>query len=200
MNFLAHLYLSGPNEAVMLGNFLADFIRKSEDQHYPQEVQRGIRLHRRIDTYTDRHPLVVQGTRRLRRRHGHYAPVIIDIFYDYFLSRNWSRFDDRPLAAFSRWAYAVLLAQRHLLPEPVDRQLYHMVADDWLTGYGDPGRLAGVFRRLRRRMSRPRYLDGVMETLDLETPALEAEFLDFFPQAIEYVQQLLAQGGPDAEK
>lgn len=192
MNFLAHLYLSGPNEAVLLGNFLADFIRKAEEKRYPEEVRRGIRLHRAIDTYTDHHPLVVRGTRRLRLRHGHYAPVVIDVFYDYFLSRNWSRFDDRSLAEFSQWVYTALLAQRDSLPEQVDRQLQHMIADDWLTKYGDPDQLASVFRRLQRRMSRPELTEGVMTTLELETPVLEAEFLEFFPQAIEHFRQLLA--------
>ena len=193
MNYLAHLYLSGPNQAILLGNFLADFIRKAEDSHYPPEVQRGIDLHRQIDYYTDHHPLVVQGTRRLRRIHSHYAPVVIDIFYDYLLCRNWSRFDDRSLAEFSTWAYAALLEQADWLPQPLARQLRHMVAGDWLTGYGDPERLAGVFARLRRRMSRPQLIDGVMETLEREKPALEAEFLAFFPQAIEFVCQILAQ-------
>lgn len=193
MNYLAHLYLSGPNQAILLGNFLADFIRKAEDHQYPPEVQRGIELHRRIDYYTDHHPLVVRGTRRLRRAHGHYAPVVIDIFYDYLLSRNWSRFDDRPLAEFSAWAYQALLAQADVLPQRLAQQLRHMVADDWLTGYGDPERLARVFVRLRRRMSRPQLIDGVMDTLERELPALEAEFLGFFPQAIEFVHQILAR-------
>lgn len=192
MNFLAHLYLSGPREAVLLGNFLADFIRKAEESRYPAPVRRGIRLHRLIDTYTDHHPLVVQGTRRLRKLHGHYAPVIIDVFYDYFLSRNWSSFSDLSLADFSAWAYSALRRQNLLLPKPIAGQLEHMIADDWLTGYGDPDRLAGVFRRLRRRMSRPELLTGVMQTLETETPTLEPEFLAFFPEAIRYVNYQLA--------
>jgi acyl carrier protein phosphodiesterase len=193
MNFLAHLYLSGPHKAVMLGNFLGDFIRKAEESRYPEPVQRGIRLHRHIDSYTDHHPLVIQGTRRLRKLHGHYAPVIIDVFYDYFLSRNWSTFSDRSLSEFSSWTYAALRKQKPLLPERIATQLDHMIADDWLTGYGDPDRLASVFRRLRRRMSRPALLTGIMQTLDTETPALEAEFLAFFPEVIHYVDTVLAQ-------
>jgi len=95
MNFLAHLYLSKDNQNIMIGNFIADAIRGNKFKHFPAEIQKGIILHRHIDTFTDQHPIVRISKRRLHERYGHYDGVIIDLFYDHF-------FGDRFVAYFNR--------------------------------------------------------------------------------------------------
>ena len=89
MNFLAHIYLSGDNDLIKIGNFMADGIRGKHYEYLPAEVQKGIVLHRAIDTYTDSHPIFRQSTKRLHHRYHHYAGVIVDVFYDHFLAKNW---------------------------------------------------------------------------------------------------------------
>ena len=84
MNFLAHLYLSGDDDFVKIGNFMADGIRGKDYQNYPERIQLGVLLHRAIDTYTDNHTIFRQGKHRLHEKYGHYSGVIMDILYDYF--------------------------------------------------------------------------------------------------------------------
>nr|WP_290937503.1 hypothetical protein [Haliscomenobacter sp.] len=100
MNFLAHFFLSGDDPALMTGNFLADFISNREVNELPEEIRRGIVLHRQIDQYTDAHEAVRQSIQRLYPRHRKYAPVLVDVYYDYFLIHNWAQFTTEDFAAF----------------------------------------------------------------------------------------------------
>jgi acyl carrier protein phosphodiesterase len=100
MNFLAHIYLSGDNYLIKIGNFMADGIRGKQFKNYPQEVQKGIVLHRAIDTFTDAHPVFRQSTKKLHSRYHHYAGVIVDVFYDHFLAKNWANYSDENLADY----------------------------------------------------------------------------------------------------
>ena len=84
MNFLAHIYLSGDNDLIKIGNFMADGIRGRQYEKYPLEIQKGIILHRAIDTFTDAHPIFRQSTKRLHQNYHHYAGVIVDVFYELF--------------------------------------------------------------------------------------------------------------------
>jgi acyl carrier protein phosphodiesterase len=92
MNFLAHAYLSFDQDEILIGNFIADFIRGKEIENYPKKIQVGIHLHRAIDAFTDSHPLVKEVQTHLRPRFGHYARVISDVFFDYFLAKNWGKY------------------------------------------------------------------------------------------------------------
>ena len=80
MNFLAHIYLSGDNDLIKIGNFMADGIRGKHFESYPLEIQKGIILHRSIDTFTDAHPIFRQSTKKLHEKYHHYAGVIVDVF------------------------------------------------------------------------------------------------------------------------
>ena len=102
MNFLAHIYLSGDNELVKIGNFMADNITGNKYEHFPEDVQKGIMLHRAIDSYTDAHPVFRQGTKRLHPVYHHYAGVIMDMFYDHFLAKNWQDYHHLPLKQYAR--------------------------------------------------------------------------------------------------
>ena len=82
MNFLAHIYLSGDDKAITIGNFIADGIRGNDYKKFPKNIQTGILLHRRIDTFTDAHKTVRQSTKRLHKNYSHYSGVIVDILYD----------------------------------------------------------------------------------------------------------------------
>ena len=100
MNFLAHIYLSGDNDLIKIGNFMADGIRGKQYENYPLEIQKGIILHRAIDTFTDAHPIFRQSTKRLHNNYHHYAGVIVDILYDHFLAKNWNKYSDEKLEDF----------------------------------------------------------------------------------------------------
>lgn len=188
MNFLAHLFLSCEREELLLGNFLADYINNKQVRQYPEPIQEGVRLHRAIDSYTDNHPEVLKGVRRLYKKHRKYAPVVVDVFYDYLLSFNWASYAEKPLEDFVSEVYQVLDDNLELMPETLKKHLPMMIADNWLQSYGSHNGLAVAFHRMKRRTSRPEYLDGALESLILDFDDLNQEFNNFFPDVIEYVR------------
>ena len=97
MNYLAHLVLSGDDDFIRIGNFIADSIKGKKYKTYPKNIQKGILLHRQIDLFTDNDDIVKRSKKRLHNRYGHYKGVIIDILYDHFLAKNWVKYSSTPL-------------------------------------------------------------------------------------------------------
>lgn len=183
MNFLAHIYLSGEDDAhLMIGNFIADSVRGKRFERYPATVQRGILLHRKIDTFTDNHPVVFESKDRLRDGFGKWAPVIVDVFYDHFLAIHWNRYHRLPLAEYSQGVYAILEEHFDLLPERIQGFLPYMTSGDWLFNYS---KLSGIERALWGISQRSRYnpeLDKSVAILRAQFAGFEDEFLRFFPE------------------
>ena len=101
MNYLAHVYLSGTNDLIKIGNFMADSIKGNQYLNYEKEFQYGILLHRHIDSFTDSHPIYRQSKHRLHEKYGHYSGVIMDILYDHFLAKNWATYSRGKLEDFA---------------------------------------------------------------------------------------------------
>jgi acyl carrier protein phosphodiesterase len=192
MNFLAHLLLSCGDEDLLVGNFLGDFTPNRDLARYPEAIQRGIRLHRVIDVYTDNHPAVRQGVGRLRSAHGKYASVLIDVFYDYILSQTWEDYGPAPLADFADATYDALLRHQHLMPPRLADRLRRMVAGNWLLQYRSLPGIDFTIRRLQERTSRPEFLEGAVETLAREESQLTEEFHQFFPEVTGHVAAFCA--------
>src|SRR5690606_7271733 len=116
MNFLAHIYLSGENPLIKVANFMADSIRGKKYLNYSSDIQKGILLHREIDTFTDAHPTVRKSTKKLHANYGHYSGVIVDIFYDHFLAKNWKDYSKIPLDVYVDEFYDLLGEHYEILP------------------------------------------------------------------------------------
>lgn len=187
MNFLAHLFLSQHDEELLIGNFIGDFVRKSDDLQYPEGIRRGLELHRKIDTFTDNHPVVRASTRLLHEHHHKYSPVLLDVYYDYLLANNWSIFSNRSLKAFTQDVYAILEKNMQVMPPVLQHRLPLMIADDWLVRYGTFEGLEFTFGRMKRRASEPSHFDNAVDTLQLHLKPLEENFYTFFPDAIGFV-------------
>ena len=135
MNFLAHIYLSGDNDLIKIGNFMADGIRGRQYEKYPLEIQKGIILHRAIDTFTDAHPIFRQSTKRLHQNYHHYAGVIVDVFYDHFLAKNWNTYSDERLEDFVARFYQSLSDNKSVLSERTLMVMPYMFEQNWLVSY-----------------------------------------------------------------
>src|SRR5665213_700385 len=96
MNYLAHFFLSGDKENLILGNFIADSVKGKQIELYAEEIRVGIKMHRSIDFFTDTHAVTSRSKNLLRNEFNHYSGVIVDIFYDHFLAKNWNEFSDEP--------------------------------------------------------------------------------------------------------
>ncbi|TGD77141.1 ACP phosphodiesterase [Hymenobacter wooponensis] len=193
MNFLAHLLLSGtpaitPNyEDVVVGNFAAEAVRGQAGLlAYAPAVQRGIRLHRFIDTFTDAHPAVRRTTARLREAGlGKWAGVVSDVAYDHLLARDFPQYHSNPaepLPAFAQRMYALLHARRHELPERLQQMLHYMRQGDWLTGYAHPTGLEQALLGLSRRVPAAAVLATGAAAFQKELPTYEADFAEFWPE------------------
>ena len=123
MNYLAHCYLSCSQEDILIGNFMTDFLKKKEEANYSGKVLEGIHLHRSIDTFTDAHPASLELRALLRPRHGKYAPVVVDLIWDYFLCLNWDKFSGTTLTDFNKDMYEILLKRKDELPEKLNKRI-----------------------------------------------------------------------------
>jgi acyl carrier protein phosphodiesterase len=180
LNFLAHLYLSGDNHQVMVGNFMADRIRSSQMAALLTDMAVGVQLHRFIDHYTDTHPVVAQSKERLRADFGKYAPVIVDVFYDHFLAAQWEKYHNESLEEYSGHCYGVIYAHKDFLPERVRFMFGYMRRDNWLLSYRE---LNGIRTALRNMSMRARHTDNMHHSLALlkkNYSDFQAEFDAFF--------------------
>jgi acyl carrier protein phosphodiesterase len=192
MNFLAHIYLSNDDPKVMVGNFIGDFVKgRNFATQYEPTIAKGIELHRLIDDFTDHHPVVQQSKIRLRPKYRHYAAVIVDIFYDHFLSKYWDEYHDAPLPAFADNAYLTFESYKTVLPEQVKGMLPYMVRDNWLVNYGN---IQGISQSLHGISRRTRYESKMNESVrELEQYYSEfrEEFRAFIPELKEYADAFL---------
>jgi acyl carrier protein phosphodiesterase len=182
MNFLAHIYLSGDSEQVMLGNFIADFVKGDAVECYQGEVYLGMLLHREIDAFTDRHQQVAASKQRLWQRHRHYSSVIVDIFYDHFLAKNWHEYSVIPLEEFARRTYSILQRYATLLPQRAKQVLPHMITNNWLVNYR---KLEGIDRAMQGMAKRASFrssMAGAVEDLQQDYERFEDDFSKFFPE------------------
>ena len=135
MNYLAHIALSGDSELIKIGNFIADGVKGKKYELFPEDIQKGILLHRQIDWFTDNNEVVRKSKRRLNKQYGHYKGVIIDILYDHFLAKNWKLYFHTPLQVFTHAFYKILEDNIDVLPERAKYATSYMIKDDWLTNY-----------------------------------------------------------------
>ena len=189
MNYLAHSFLSGDDEELLVGNFIADSVRGSQLQLYPEKIAQGIILHRQIDTFTDAHPIVQLSKERLRPAYRKYAGVIADIFYDHFLAINFDQYSNLGLGVYTQHVYNSVQRHQAILPERVLYFLPYMIEQNWLLNYAN---LEGIRRSLTGLSRRTAFVSN------METAADELrenyhlylhEFNIFFPDLMAYVKE-----------
>ncbi|HVL13632.1 MAG TPA: ACP phosphodiesterase [Gemmata sp.] len=191
MNFLAHLHLAAPDPGLMLGGVVADFARNPEIEVLPADVRRGVRLHRLIDGFTDRHAVVQKSISRVSSRLGWFTGIVIDIYYDHILARDWSRYAAVPLREFADQSYLTLEDQHTVTPPDARHFIRRMIETDQLVGYSTPEGLATTLARVSRRIAeripkRAIWLPDALPDLAAADPDLAADFHDFYPELIAF--------------
>lgn len=187
MNFLAHLYLSGKEEDVIIGNFVADAVKGNSLHRFPEGMERGIRLHREIDHYTDQHPVFRESKSRLAPKYRMYSGVIVDLYYDHFLAKYWNDFSREDLEQYVARTYFLLMRRFHLLPPRSKRILPYMITQNWLVGYRDLTMLQKVFDGMSRRTSHPSGMENAVLDLKAGYSLYEKEFRLFFPDIVQHI-------------
>lgn len=189
MNFLAHIYLSFDDEEIALGNFIADSIRGNKIDHLPSRIQKGVILHREIDTYTDSHTIPKISSKRLHKNYSHYSRVIVDIYYDHFLAKNWKHYSDTPLKIFVDNFYDLLEDNYTILPTGVQRMMPYMISDDWLYNYSKMEGIDRVLQGMDRRTKNRSKMNFAILDLEEHYSDFEREFTSFFNELITFSKQ-----------
>ena len=191
MNFLAHIFLSNNDDDITIGNFIADGIRGKRYQKYPIGIQKGILLHRQIDTFTDAHPIVRQSTKRLHKNYGHYSGVIVDILYDHFLAKNWSHYSEIPLETYVDNFYDLLGDRFETLPARIQKMMPHMIAGNWLLSYAKIEGIQKVLDGMNRRTQNKSGMHTATIELKEFYSEFELEFTTFFEELRAFAAQTL---------
>lgn len=189
MNFLAHIYLSFEDDEIAIGNFIADSIRGKKYKHLPERIQKGVLLHRAIDTFTDAHTIPRISSKRLHENYSHYSRVIVDIFYDHFLAKNWARYSERPLGIFIDEFYDLLEVNFDILPDGVKRMMPYMITDNWLLNYAKMEGIGRVLNGMNRRTNNRSKMNFAIVDLETHYAAFEEEFTAFFEELIIFSKQ-----------
>jgi acyl carrier protein phosphodiesterase len=182
MNFLAHIHLSGDNEWIKIGNFMADGVRGKQYENFPMDIQKGILLHRAIDTFTDAHPVFRQSTKKLHSRYHHYAGVIVDMYYDHFLAKNWSAYSEETLESYSDRFYQSLLDNTEVLTTKTQHLLPYMIQHNWLVNYQSINGLERILSQMDQRTKNQSLMRFATEELVANYVEFESDFTLFYKE------------------
>ena len=186
MNWLAHVYLSEPDAAFRVGNLLPDWLPPQQLTGLPEDFQRGIAQHRRIDVFTDSHPMVRRSIQRFAPPFRRFGAVLTDVFYDHFLAMDWAKHSlgAPPLTDFVQEFYASVEPIRSSIPAEAWEVLEHMRAADWLGSYAETEGIELTLWRMSQRLRRPFALDAAVEVLEAQYDDFREDFEIFFPELV----------------
>jgi len=186
MNFLAHIYLSSDDELLTIGNFAGDGVRGKDYTRFPVAMQAGIQLHREIDTFTDAHSIVRRSTKRLHKNYSHYSGVIVDIFYDHFLAKNWQNYSEIPYADYIDDFYKSLNRHIDILPERFQNFTPMMIEENWLLSYASIDGIQLVLNGMNKRTKGRSKMNEATKELQDYYEAFEEDFTLFFKELIAF--------------
>ncbi len=190
MNYLAHVFLSGDDEEILFGNFIADSVKGKQTELYSEGVKKGIVLHRLIDAYTDTHPVVQQTKERLRSKYKKYAPVIADMYYDHFLASSFTDYSEEPLKVYTSRIYTLINRNFEMLPPRIQSFFPHMMQHNWLLSYGEIAGIRQALSGLSRRTSFESGMETAASELQENYTLYAHDFKAFFPELMEYAEQV----------
>jgi len=194
MNHLAHALLAGGEESLRLGGMLGDFVHGTPDPaRYPPRVVDGIYLHRAIDVFTDAHPDVLAAKAQLPPPYRRYAGILLDMWFDHCLARDFSRWSGQSLALCSDALRGLLRRKQGLLPPGLRRFSAYMEQHDLPAAYADRAVLGQALAGIGQRLSRDNPLDSALPVLVEREAMLQRHFEAFFPQLQAFAREWIEQ-------
>lgn len=184
MNYLAHAYLSFNDESLTVGNFIADHLKLANAGHLPAPIKQGVLLHRRIDYFTDTHPLFTKSKRHFYDGFERYSGVLVDIYYDHLLAKNFSRYSDVRLEDFTRKIYTLLQNNEHHLPESSKHFLKYVLMNDTFYQYSKIEGIELVLKHLSHRINHGIWLNESLPMFVANAPTIEEDFFEFMEDLI----------------
>lgn len=186
MNFLAHFHLAWPDEGLVAGGLEGDYYKGPLRGDLPADIERGVRLHRSIDAYTDSHPEMARLREQFPQPLRRYAGILIDLSFDHFLSRHWTRFSQLPQGEFRQQIYAILTARQQHLSAGSRRMTLRLIEYDILRQYSEWSAIAASAERIGTRFTRKNPFRNIDPQLNELRSVLEQGFIEFYPQLQQY--------------
>ncbi len=187
MNYLAHIFLSGNNNQLQIGNFIGDFVKGSQMNKYPENVRKGIILHRKIDEFTDTHPVVRETVGILKPAFGRYSAIVTDMYFDYFLAINFRKYASKSLHIFAIRFYFITLIHYKHLPVRVKGFIFHFIFTHRLHKYASVSGLRNSLQIMESHKTSAIEAEKTIQFLIENTNEIEKHFHLFFPDLIEFV-------------
>ncbi|MBN2484989.1 MAG: DUF479 domain-containing protein [Bacteroidales bacterium] len=200
MNYLAHIYLSGTDEAVVIGNFIGDYVKGRDYLMYPPNIRKGLVLHRKIDWFTDTNRIVQQSKKYFAPKYHKWAGIAIDIIYDHFLIKNWSKFCAVSLDEYKEDIFDVLRKYYPVLPERVKYMASSFIKNDWLGIYSTQEGIVSVLYTMSLRTPFPDESIFAAEILRKYYVQIDSEFMTYFPELIRFCTENFELSIPVADK
>jgi len=188
MNFLAHTYLSGNNEEILIGNFIGDYVKGKKYVKYPEMIRKGILMHRDIDTFTDYHAITRRSRMRIIEKYHKYSGIIIDIFYDHFLASRFHKYSYLSLEDYVNFTYMILKRNYKLLPVAIKYWFPTFLENNWMMAYTTVDGIERVLERMSANTSLPDHAAYAVEVLRNEYSDFKADFEEFFPLIIRFLE------------
>jgi len=191
MNFLGHIYLSGNNDQLMIGNFIGDYVKGKKYLDYPEGIQKGIILHRSIDSFTDKNDNFLQIKNRLKPAYRLYSGVVADLFTDHFLAANWTDFHTVELKEFTKGVYITFHDNYDFLPPRIQGFFSNLVERDRLHSYSTIGGVEEALMIMAYRTSLPEKSAEAIKILHNNYDDLRRLAIQFLKEVSLYVKQEL---------
>ncbi|WP_196891468.1 acyl carrier protein phosphodiesterase [Aureivirga marina] len=191
MNYLAHTFLSFNNENICIGNFIADAVKGKQYLDYNSEIQQGILLHRAIDEFTDSNPIFKRSKKRLDEKYRHYSGVIIDIFYDHFLAKNWELYSSTDLNVYAERVYTLLEKHASIMPEKALQFFVYLKRENMLYNYENVKSIEKVLIGMSHRTKHDSKMEDAIVDLRENYSFLENDFHQFMTDVIPFSREKL---------
>lgn len=189
MNFLAHIYLSGNNKLLVVGNLIADAIKGRKYENLRPGIRKGVLMHRAIDDFTDRHPVNFNVRKLMHPVFGKYSGVYLDIFYDHFLAVGWNHFAENiSLQMFCTNFYIHALRRHKHLPSKIRFLLLLFIISNRLTKYSKLSGIETTFEYMHKYSNLPRTGKEAVAFLKDNYDVLKSAFYEFFPHLVHYTR------------
>ena len=189
MNFLAHAVLAGDEPALIVGGVVGDWIKGPLPGALPPDLARGVALHRAIDSHAETHPAFQRSRNRVAADRRRYAGVLVDIFYDHLLARDWAQLQPIPLDRFCSDVYRHIDARLTDLPEQSRPAMRLMTGEDWLSSYANQDGIADVLQRMARRARQPNPLPGGEQAFIADAAGFAEDFAEWYADALRFAAQ-----------
>jgi acyl carrier protein phosphodiesterase len=187
MNYLAHAYLSFNKPDILAGNMISDYIKGKKQFDYPLPVQKGIKLHRAIDNFTDTHAATQELKSFFRPQYRLYSGAFADVVYDHFLANDTNEFNsETDLKTFATNTYQMLESYTELFPLPFQKMFPYMKEYDWLYNYRHTWGIEKSFGGVVRRSAYLTESDIAFDIFNTHYKAMQACYNAFFPDLKKY--------------